>query len=131
MTTSAPCETTALRSGRRPSRIVCLALVGLGFSVSGYLLARTLALLDDRALGAWDVCSFVFHGSCDARLLDAESWKFGIPLAGWGIVYYSALGFILALGWMLGETFENEARLGALALSIAGGCLSLVLIGTM
>ncbi len=92
---------------------------------------RTFALLENRAAGAWDVCSLIFHGSCDARLLDAGAWRFGIPLAGWGIVYYSALGSLLALEWMLGKTFAAEACLGALALSIIGAGVSVALVGWM
>ena len=106
---------------------VCLALVALGLLVSGYLLFRTLSLLMSQDPNAFDVCSAVFGSGCDKTLLSASSWVLGIPLAGWGVVYYGALAGLFLLAWILGDAFESEALLTALLVSLAGVCGSVVL----
>lgn len=107
-------------------RGICLSLIGAGLLVSGYMLARTFVLLADRYSEGWDVCSVAFGISCDSTLLGSDSWWLGIPLAGWGIVYYLTLASLLILTWALGTGFE-EATLGAIVLSLVGACMSLVL----
>ena len=101
-------------------RMLCLSLLGLGSLVSAYLLARSFALVATRVSDAIDVCSAIFGTGCDEALLSAASWQLGIPLAGWGVVYYVTLACLLVMAWALGEAFELEATLGALLLSAAG-----------
>ena len=107
-------------------RLLCLTLIGLGLAISSYLLARTFALLSNHA-DQIDVCSAVFGASCDSALLSLTSWQLGIPLAGWGVVYYGTLASLLVLGWVLGDAFEPEATLGMLLLAMAGAFGSLLL----
>lgn len=117
---------------RSPSvrwRVICLVLVGLGFATSGYLLSRSLAILSNRVPGEIDICSSVFGASCDEALLSSGTWQVGIPLAGWGIVFYATLVCLLIMAWSLGEAFDFEATLAALVLAGAGAGLSLVLLG--
>ena len=107
-------------AGRKPTmrwRGLCAVLILVGSLLSGYLLFRTFTLLAQGAGGAPDVCSAVFGLGCDATLLGAGSWRLGSPLAGWGLVYYAALGCLLSLGWTLKDAFEAEATLGALVLA--------------
>lgn len=108
-------------------RLACLSLVVLGFALSGYLLARSFALRTGRDNDVIDVCSAVFGVSCDRALVYSSSWQLGIPLAGWGLVYYGTLACLLVLAWSLGEAFELKATLGALLLAATGACGSVVL----
>jgi protein-disulfide isomerase len=55
------------------------------------------------------------------------SRQFGIPVAGWGVVYFVTLASLLILGHILGASFDPEAALGAQALAFAGACGSIVL----
>ena len=112
-------------TGRR--RSLCLTLISLGLAVSGYLLARTFALMLDQAPDSFDLCSAIFGTGCDAALLSDTSWVLGIPLAGWGVVYSASLLCLLILAWALGEAFEREATLGAVVLAAAGAVGSLYL----
>ncbi len=112
-------------------RMLCLSLLGLGSLVSAYLLARSFALLATRVSDAIDVCSAIFGTGCDEALLSAASWQLGIPLAGWGVVYYVTLACLLVMAWALGEAFELEATLGALLLAAAGACGSVGLTVTV
>jgi len=112
-------------------RLACSCLIGLGFITSAYLLFRTFGLLTDNGTSDFDACSSVFGTGCDAALLSPMAWQMGIPLAGWGIVYFSALGGLLVLGWTLGDSFEFESSTAALLLSLGGGIVSLYLLGIL
>jgi protein-disulfide isomerase/uncharacterized membrane protein len=100
-------------------------------AVSLYLLWRTWGLLADRGPGWFDVCSAVFGRGCDATLLAEPSWQLGIPLAGWGLVFYSTLAGLLVLAWWLGEAFKLEATLAALLIAVLGACASVILAAVM
>ena len=117
-----------MKSGAR-WRLLCLTLIGLGLVVSGYLLARTFTLMVGGGPEAIDLCSAVFGASCDAALIGPTSWQLGIPLAGWGLVYYGTLAGLLVLACALGETIEPNATLGALLLAVMGASASVVLTG--
>ena len=111
----------------RRRQIICLVLIALGMIVSGYLLARTFTLMDGQAPGAVDVCSKFFGAGCDKTLLSQTSWKLGIPLAGWGVVYFAALACLIVMALLLGEAYALEAAMGALLLSATGACVSVAL----
>lgn len=111
----------------RASTLVCIALIGLGLIISAYLLERTFHLITDRLPDEIDPCSVVFGVGCNETLLSPTSWQVGIPLAGWGVVYYATLACLMILGRVLGSDFELEATLGALLLAVAGACASLML----
>ncbi len=112
-------------------RLVGLTLTGLGLVVSGYLLMRTWGLLAERGPGVIDVCSAVFGTGCDATLLSASSWQLGIPLAGWGVVFYCTLAGLQVLASWLGAAFKGEATLAALLIAILGAGISVVLAAGM
>jgi len=101
-------------------RVVTWLLIGVGLLTAGYLLVRTFSLLDKPSPGAIDVCSAVFGTACDETLSDRRSWILGIPLAGWGIVFYSALGGLLITGRVMRDRFEREAVTGALLIAVVG-----------
>ncbi len=54
--------------------------------------------------------------------------RLGLPLAGWGVIYYVVAGSLLLLGWSLGKPFEAQARAGALLVSLAGAAASVALL---
>ncbi|MBN2308481.1 MAG: thioredoxin domain-containing protein [Candidatus Hydrogenedentes bacterium] len=108
-------------------RVIGLVLIVSGLVVSGYLLFRTFTLLLNQDPDAFDVCSAVFGTGCDKTLLSASSWFLRIPVAGWGVVYFGALGGFLLLAMAMGDAFRREALLGALWLGAAGVCGSIVL----
>ena len=108
---------------------ICILLIGLGLIVSGKLLGRTFTLLADKTPDARDLCSTVFGVGCDAALLSPTSWQLGIPLAGWGIVFYGTLACLMLLARALRETMMAEATLAALLVAGAGAAGSLTLVG--
>src|SRR2546427_10587449 len=79
-------------------RMLSFALVGFGWLASGYLLLRAFELGRGAPIASGDLCSMVFGVGCDARLLGPMSSQLGVPLAGWGFVYFPLLGLLLALG---------------------------------
>src|SRR5687768_8888284 len=101
-------------------RWLCLGLVLLGFSVSSYLLYRSLLLLGDEHSAGEDMCLAVFGSGCDATLVDQMSWVLGIPLAGWGVVYYVTLAALLLMALALRAAFAPQAMLAALLVSLVG-----------
>jgi protein-disulfide isomerase/uncharacterized membrane protein len=102
-------------------------LIALGLIISFYLLFRYFALQDNPAIQGTGFCSTVLKLDCDSGLLSNISRQFGIPLAGWGVIYFSTLASFLVLGHLLGPSFDPEAALGALVLTFAGACGSIVL----
>src|SRR5262249_37194394 len=76
-------------------------------------------------------CSILMGKSCDGALQSPMSKQLGLPLAGWGIVFYGTLAALLLLGWFLGDAFGFESALAALMLSAAGAVLSALLLVSM
>ena len=109
-------------------RWLYVALLLLGLVVSGYLLFRGLTLLSSGARETIDLCSEILGAGCDEALLSASSNFLGMPLAGWGVVYYVILSSLLILGGFLREDFDLEAAVGSMALALIGACVSLFLL---
>ncbi|HUS73481.1 MAG TPA: vitamin K epoxide reductase family protein [Sedimentisphaerales bacterium] len=112
-------------------RLVLLLLVVLGLSISGYLLLRHFALADLSAQSGTDFCSALFGTSCDDALRSPLAVQLGLPLAGWGLVYYGTLASLLLLGWTVGETFRFEAITAALLLALGAALGSIALFIAM
>ena len=110
------------------SKSAALLLVACGVAVSGYLLHRHFVLTNASAAGK-DFCSAVFGASCDETLRSEWAVQLGLPLAGWGLVYYGTLGALLLIEWSVGE--ESEATLGALVLGLVAAVLSVALLVVM
>lgn len=113
--------------------VVCIALVATGAVLSGYLSYRTIAIASDSLEGKFDACSALFSSSCDETLDSASSWLMGIPLAGWGLMYFAAVGTLLALVFALREAFERVALVAILVMNVgavgAGAWLSAQFLG--
>ena len=108
-------------------RSICLTLIGLGLAASAYLLYRHFALGNLSAQSGTDFCSAVFGMGCDEALQSPLAVQFGLPLAGWGLVYYGTLASLLLLGWTIGETFRFEATTAALLIALAAALGSIAL----
>ncbi len=112
-------------------RALCFALAGIGLLISGVLLARTFALLQGQSSRSLNICSAVFGSNCDETLVSASSWQFGIPLAGWGVVYYALLLALFVLGIAFGDAFRRESAAAAFVVSLGGLAVSVFLVWTM
>ena len=99
---------------------LCFALVIIGLALSGYLNYRTLALEGEAAASPFDVCSALFRGSCDDTLQSETSWFLGMPVAGWGIVYFATFASLLILGRSLKAAFMPQAAVAMVLLDVAG-----------
>jgi uncharacterized membrane protein len=111
-------------------RLAACALVLLGMADSAYLLARHFAVSRGGS-GTFDICRAIFGGDCDAAIRSNLAVQLGIPLAGWGVVYFAAVAVALLLAYFLGETFIVEGTVLALALCTLAAGLGLVLTGLM
>lgn len=111
-------------------RFSCFAIICIGVATSGYLLVRHFHLSDSTEPDA-DFCSAVFGYNCDETLESDFAVQLGLPLAGWGLVYYGSLASLLVLAWSVGEAFISEATLAAWLLSLAGAAGSIVLLCIM
>jgi protein-disulfide isomerase/uncharacterized membrane protein len=112
-------------------RSLVLILIGLGMAVSGYLLFRHFALVGTQAQLPSDFCSALFGAGCDDTLRSSLAVQLGLPLAGWGLVYYGTLACLLLLGWGVGEGFRFEATTAALLLAVGAALGSIALFITM
>lgn len=108
-----------------------LILIGLGLAISGYLFWRHLLLAGSAPQTETDFCSALFGTGCDDALRSPLAVQLGIPLAGWGLVYYGTLCALLLLGRVLGETFRFDAMTAALLLAGAAAVGSIALFAMM
>lgn len=97
---------------------LCLVLMAAGLLLSGYLSIRTIAVRANTTFGKFDVCSTLFSASCDDTLDSASSWLLGIPLAGWGLIYFAAAATLLLLARVLRDAFARQAMVGVVVLNI-------------
>ena len=84
-------------------RRISFALTGLGLSISIYLLFRHFTLVGSSTGAGLDFCTAIFGGRCDAALSSPLSMQLGIPLAGWGILFYATLLTLILLTRGLGD----------------------------
>lgn len=104
-----PGATTSTSNTRLPSFL----LIGAGWFVSGYLLQCVISMNTGR-LSAGRFCS-----SCDETLASVDAWLFGVPLAGWGLIYFAIVGLFLASGIQTGYRAASALAAGGIGVSIA------------
>lgn len=112
-------------------KYMSMILIGLGLSISGYLLFRHFTLADLSAQTGTDFCSALFGKGCDDALRSPWAIQFGLPLAGWGLVYYGTLVALLLLAWTMGEAFQAEAMTGAFLMAVGAAVGSVTLFVVM
>jgi len=108
--------------------LACAVLIATGLAQSLYLLGRVLALLGPSGPHAFDLCSALFATSCDGTLGDDRYWILNIPVAGWGLVYFTALGGLLLLARFVRGPFAADALLAAFVSSVVGAFAGLALM---
>jgi protein-disulfide isomerase/uncharacterized membrane protein len=97
-----------------------IALAGFGWLVSGALLLRGLALAGRGLPGV----ARILPAGCDEILASPSSIQLGLPMAGWGIVYFAVLAFL----WTAENTWSARA---ALLISAMGCGVGVLLIGVL
>ena len=126
-----PHHATGLRELRnvppRHAWLATLLLVTFGLLASAVLLGRVLELETTPWPRTLDLCSALFSVSCDPALSDERFRILGVPIAGWGVVYFSTLAGLLLLGRSLGRGFAAEAQVSATALALAGAAAGVAL----
>jgi uncharacterized membrane protein len=106
-------------------------LIVCGAAVSGYLLLAHFSVVSSEVQSHPDFCSAVFGVGCGAALQGPLAVQLGLPLAGWGLVYYGTLAALLLLGWTIGDTFRFEATTAALSIAFAAALGSIALFVAM
>ena len=114
----------------RTCSLLSVLLLVLGTVVCGYLLMRHWAIAGS-SVSTTDFCGLVFGTSCDETLQSSSSVWLGMPLAGWGLVFYSTVTALLVLGWSLGEDFQPTAIVAAWLLTLVAAILGIALMGAM
>jgi protein-disulfide isomerase/uncharacterized membrane protein len=109
---------------------LCLILGFVGLAISLYLLRLHHLLAAKQSTAGLDVCS-VLGGSCENALTSAAAVRFGLPLAGWGMLYFVILLSLLLMGRFLKETFAAQAKAAAFLISLPGAAISAFLLFTM
>lgn len=110
---------------------LCLILILLALAISVYLLRLHHLLAAKQSTAGMDVCSAVFGASCENALTSPAAVQFGLPLAGWGVIYFAILLSLLLLGNFLKETFAVKARATAFLISMPAAAISATLLYLM
>ena len=108
-------------------------LLGLGLATSLYLLFMHFGMADGHG-EEFGICSALFGGSCSDALMSPLSVQLGIPLAGWGVLYYATLLALLLLhrlrGLPEGVNLLSIAWLLSAGAAIAGATLLVIMLVT-
>ncbi|WP_300600086.1 vitamin K epoxide reductase family protein [Niabella sp.] len=87
-----------------------LAITGVAIlAISGGLISRYLFYKHLHA-GGPDLCSAVFGSSCNGALTSSFAEVFGLPLGGWGMLYYFVLGLLFLVPRLFGKAFLPGSR---------------------
>lgn len=122
-------HTSDVKSSGRLWAILTCGMLASELLISLYLFARSIILIEGNGAGSINLCRTILNADCDATLLSSESVVLGVPLAGWGLVYFGAMSTLLFAGHMVGEAFTRQAAVGALFLNAIGIIISIVLLG--
>ena len=101
-----------------------------GLIVSGYLLFHHFALVSGQAEPT-NICSTLFNKSCDAALMSDYSSFWGIPLGGWGIIYFTMLGLFILLSQWLPDSLKGVMIQTGFWMSLVGIGFSVYYIFSM
>ena len=113
-----------LQTGNNKTKLFkfLIYLITLGLLISSYLLYR------HKASGKIDVCSAIFGKGCDSALNSSVGTQLGLPLAGWGIIFYSLMGLLLVLPAFLGKAYKANTSAPVFTLSLLGCIGSITLL---
>ena len=121
-------------------RALSFTMAGIGWLVSAYLLLRFLSLARNNGLPTTDACSILFGIGCDSTLTNPSVVQLGVPLPGWGLVYFAVVGLLLThggfnavrLAFLLGAggVGASLAMTGALLIDLSHACPFCIVVHT-
>lgn len=106
-------------------KVLLFAIIIIGLVISCYLFYR------HSSSSKIDVCSSIFGRGCDSALNSSVGTQLGLPLAGWGIIFYSLMILLLLLPAFLGKTYKANTSLPVFTLSLVGCIASITLLVMM
>jgi len=113
-----------------PKAIISTLLVLAGLIVSSYLFNHYLEMVVTQNQTN-DVCSTVFGKSCDNALTSSYSSVLGLPLAAWGIIYYTSIVMLWFLPVVFGKEFKTFRNLVIYVATFIALLAALVLLSLM
>jgi uncharacterized membrane protein len=106
---------------------VLIILIIFGISISVYLLIHHLKLTSGQ-LEVKDLCYAVFGKGCTNALISPFSNILGIPLGGWGLIYFGIIGIFYFFSLWLSDDIKSESLQAAFWVSFIGVFFSLFYI---
>lgn len=116
---------------QRLASFATVVLVVFGFVFSAYLLARYMQLAAPTESGLSDICAAVFGASCDETLASSITVQLGLPLPGWGLVYYAVLACLVMIAWGVGPFLRRASSSLFVLIALVGALISVLLAGLM
>ncbi|MCF3108233.1 DsbA family protein [Niabella sp. CC-SYL272] len=117
--------TQPMRMKKMLPKTAVVVLILLGVIICRYLFYKHLNLAGP------DVCSAVFGNSCNAALSGSFAEVLGLPLGGWGLLYYFILGVFFLVPWVFGKEFLTGSRFFIFVLSLCSVLAGLFYTGLM
>jgi protein-disulfide isomerase/uncharacterized membrane protein len=112
------------------SRLLLFALLTLGLLISSYLFYIHFILVNHLG-GQVDICSTVFGSGCDGAMMSSVGTQMGLPLAAWGIIYYTLMILLLLLPAFLGNSYKANTLLPVFTLSLIASLGSIGFLAIM
>ena len=127
--------THKINSKKNATRYLSYIFILLGLLVSVYLFYDYLNIAKAASEGRISLCTTIFGKGCDNALQSSFSTQLGLPLAGWGIIFYLLIILFLLIPSLFGKSFKPEAALLIYLATLAGllaavGLLAVMLINT-
>lgn len=99
-----------------------VTLFAAGWLLSGWLMLGSLVKSGRHMAIPGAILPQAICSSCDAVLGSSSAWQLGVPLGGWGLVYFAAIGLLIMFA-------TQGAMRMACVVAAAGTGVSLVLAG--
>ena len=93
--------------------------------------ASLYLLITHLYTGAPDVCSTVFGNSCEGALTSSWSEALGLPLGGWGVLYYLSIGLLFFVPLLFGREFSSLSKFFIFILSLCALLAGIFFIALM
>ncbi|MBO9618869.1 MAG: DsbA family protein [Niabella sp.] len=110
---------------RIPIKTATVVVFVLAALLSGYLFYKHLYIKGP------DICSALFHSSCSGALSGSLSQLWGLPLGGWGLLYYLAILLLLLMPPLFGASLKKSTHTFIFLLTGIGLLTGVFLIGAM
>ena len=113
------------------TKTICWTLTALGLVTSFCILWRQAVLTGLWPGGSTDLFLALFGVGHGEMLESPVAVQYGLPLAGWSLIYYATLAGFLLLGHLLSKDFAFEANFAAFLVSLPAFFISLFLAWIM